>query len=200
MGSDLRSRLNGSPGADSAEALFAVDADQHIIAWNSEAARVFGYEASAALGALCYRLVGARDPSGRRFCRLGCDVIRAARKGDVSPTLHLDAQTRDGLPVTVEVSTIILASGDCPGPVIHLCREVGVAPETVITAATPLLTRREQQVLRALCRGSSTEAMATELRVSDTTIRNHIQHLLAKLATHSRAEAVALAYRDGLIT
>jgi DNA-binding CsgD family transcriptional regulator len=198
LGSDLRSRLNGSPGANSAEALFAVDANQRIIAWNSEAARVFGYTAATALGARCFHLVGARDEMGRRFCRLACPVIRAASAGGVSPTLRLNARTRCGAPVAVDVSTIVLVSGDSPGPVIHLCREAGAATEMTVRPGTAQLTGRERQVLRALCRGASTEAMASEMGVSATTIRNHVQHLLAKLATHSRAEAVALAFRDGL--
>lgn len=196
LGSDPRSRVNRSPGANSAEALFAVDARQRIIAWNSEAVRVFGYAAATAIGAQCYRLVSARDQFGRRFCRSECPVIRAARDGGVSPTLCLKAQTRDGAPVAVDVSTIVLLSGDSPGMVIHLCREAGTAP---MQPGTMQLTSRERQVLQALCRGSSTEAMASEMHVSATTIRNHVQHLLAKLATHSRAEAVAVAYRDGLI-
>jgi len=200
LGSDLRSRLNGSPGANSAEALFAVDRNQRIIVWNGEAARVFGYTAATAIGAQCYRLVGARDQRGRRFCCLECPVIRAARAGGVSPTLRLNAQTCDGAPVAVDVSTIVLLSGDSAGPVIHLCREVGSAPAMTMRPGTAQLTSRERQVLGALCRGSSTEAMAGELRVSTTTVRNHVQRLLAKLGTHSRVEAVAIAYRDGLIT
>lgn len=198
LGSDRRSRLNRSPGANSAEALFAVDANQRIIAWNDEAVRVFGYAAATAIGAQCYRLVSARDQFGRRFCRLGCPVIRAAIAGGVPPTLRLDAQACDGSPVPVDVSTIVLRSGDSLGMVIHLCRDTASAPAMPMKHCTTELTCREQQVLRALCIGSSTEAMASEMGVSATTIRNHVQHLLAKLATHSRAEAVALAYRDGL--
>lgn len=196
---DPRGRLNGSPGANSAEALFAVDADQRIIAWNNEASRLFGYPAAAAIGSQCYRVVGAFDQRGRCFCRSGCPVIRAARAGGVSPTLRLTAPTRESDPVTLDVSTIVLLLGDSPGPVIHLCRVAGAAPATSMNAAATRLTSRERQVLRALCRGSSTDAMAGEMSVSETTIRNHVQHLLAKLAAHSRAEAVALAYRDGLL-
>jgi DNA-binding CsgD family transcriptional regulator len=198
LATDLPTRLNGSPGANSAEALFAVDANQRIIAWNNEAVRVFGYAAVAAIGAQCYSLVSARDQFGRRFCRLGCPVIRAASAGGVPPTLRLNARARNGDPIAVDVSTIVLLSGDSPGPVIHLCREAASVPAVPTKRAMTELTNRERQVLRALCRGSSTEAMANQMGVSETTIRNHVQHLLAKLAAHSRAEVVALAYRDGL--
>lgn len=201
LASDLRGRFNGSPGANSAEALFAVDVNQRIIAWNAEAARTFGHTATAAIGDPCYRLVGGRDEQGRRFCRLECPVIRAARAGDAPPTMRLSARAGDGTTVTVDVSTIVLASEDSAGPVIHLCRPAGSAPEMESEPGVASeLTGREKQVLLALCRGCSTDAMARDLGVSPTTIRNHVQHLLAKLAAHSRAEVVALAYREGLIT
>ncbi|MBE0609969.1 MAG: response regulator transcription factor [Dehalococcoidia bacterium] len=115
--------------------------------------------------------------------------------------MRLSARTRDGTTVTVDVSTIVLAGEDSPGSVIHLCRAAGLAPELESQAGVPSqLTSRERQVLLALCRGCSTDAIASELGVSPTTIRNHVQHLLAKLAARSRAEAVALAYREGLIS
>lgn len=200
-GSNLRSRRNGSRGADSAEVLFAVDANQRIIAWNTEAARVFGYGPAAAIGDSCYRLVGGRDRQGKPFCRLECPVIRAARAGDAPPTMRLSARASDGAPITVDVSTIILMAEDSPGPVIHLCRATGSAAETAHGFdGVAQLTGREKQVLLALCRGSSTDTIATELGVSPTTVRNHVQRMLGKLAAHSRAEAVALAYRDGLVT
>jgi predicted regulator of Ras-like GTPase activity (Roadblock/LC7/MglB family) len=31
-------------------------------------------------------------------------------------------------------------------------------------------------------------------------VASHVQHVLAKLGAHSRAEAVAIAYRDGFVT
>lgn len=188
-----------SEKAVSAEALFAVDADQRIVAWNSEAARVFGYNVATALGAHCYQLMSGSDEVGHRFCRADCPVIQAASEGTAPPTVRLQARTREGDRVVVDVSTIVLLSGEGPGSVIHLCRPA--------TEAAPLpskkprragLTQREQQVLGCLCRGETTEAMAHGLRISETTVRNHVQHLLEKLAAHSRAEVVALAYQDGL--
>lgn len=191
----------GHDGAVSAEALFAVDADQRIVAWNAEAMNVFGYDVATALGAHCYELVGASDRLGHKFCREDCPVIQAATKGKAPPTLRLQARTSDGERVAVDVSTIVLYSDDRVGPVIHLCR-----PATAAGSATRKkprqvrLTVREQQVLDCLCRGETTEAMSATLGISETTVRNHVQHLLDKMAVHSRAEVVALAYHDGLIS
>jgi two-component system, NarL family, nitrate/nitrite response regulator NarL len=60
------------------------------------------------------------------------------------------------------------------------------------------LTRREIQVLQLMREGASTHAIANSLYVSRATVRNHIQHIFAKLDVHNRLEAVAAANRCGL--
>jgi DNA-binding CsgD family transcriptional regulator len=180
--------------------MFAVDATQRIVAWNREASRLFGQDNGNILGAHCFELVGALDRKGHRFCREDCPVIAAARDGNPPPTLRLQARARNGEVVPVDVSTIVLYSEDQVSAVIHLCRPgsdaTHVHPGPV---GQPRLTRREQEVLGCLCKGFSTAEIATELKISGITVRNHVQHLLDKLAVHSRSEVVALAYQDGLL-
>lgn len=189
-----------TPLVQSREALFAVDSEQKVVIWNGEAVRLFGFSAAAALGQTCFGLVACADYAGHRFCRSNCPVIRALRTGAAPSPMQLRARMRGGDRVTIEVSTIALALGGVPGAVIHLCRPVAAAG--VARAEPPqrfAMTTREEQVLAALCRGESTDEMAFNLGVSSTTVRNHVQHLLAKLGAHSRAEVVAMAYRDGLL-
>lgn len=61
------------------------------------------------------------------------------------------------------------------------------------------LTPRERDVLVLLARGHSQSAIAAELGISSKTVGNHLQNVLVRLGVHSRAEAVALAYREGVI-
>ena len=61
------------------------------------------------------------------------------------------------------------------------------------------LTRRELQVLRLLADGLGQKEIAAELVISSKTVGAHIQHVLGKLEVHSRAQAVAQAYRQGLL-
>jgi DNA-binding NarL/FixJ family response regulator len=61
------------------------------------------------------------------------------------------------------------------------------------------LTDREWQCLELLVRGLNTRAMARQLNVSITTVRSHVQSLLAKLGVNSRLQAVALATRTALL-
>jgi DNA-binding NarL/FixJ family response regulator len=61
------------------------------------------------------------------------------------------------------------------------------------------LSPREREILELLADGQSQKDIAEALVISPKTVGTHIQHVLAKLGVHSRAQAVARAYSDGLV-
>jgi DNA-binding CsgD family transcriptional regulator len=54
-----------------------------------------------------------------------------------------------------------------------------------------LLTRRELDVLRLMARGDSNKAIATELVVSEGTVKFHVKNILRKLSAANRVEAAS---------
>lgn len=58
------------------------------------------------------------------------------------------------------------------------------------------LTRRESEVLRLLSQGLTQHEIASRLSIKPKTVATHIEHVLQKLGVHSRAQAVAVAFRD----
>jgi DNA-binding NarL/FixJ family response regulator len=69
-------------------------------------------------------------------------------------------------------------------------------------AAPPMdaqLTAREIQVLQLLAQGHPQDTIAKELFISEKTVATHIQRIITKLGVHSRTEAVAFAYKTGLV-
>jgi DNA-binding NarL/FixJ family response regulator len=78
-------------------------------------------------------------------------------------------------------------------------RPTAPAEEAVVPAPLRRLTPRENEVLQLLAGGLSQRDIAEKLVLSPKTIATHIQKILAKLELHSRAEAVAFAYREGLV-
>jgi DNA-binding NarL/FixJ family response regulator len=61
------------------------------------------------------------------------------------------------------------------------------------------LSPREREILTLLAAGRTQKQIASALVVSPKTVATHIQHVLTKLGVNSRAQAVAAAYRRGVV-
>ncbi|HTY95720.1 MAG TPA: response regulator transcription factor [Solirubrobacteraceae bacterium] len=71
--------------------------------------------------------------------------------------------------------------------------------EARLDASGHTLTDREFDVLRMLADGESTRGIAERLNYSERTVKNIVHDLLAKMGCRTRAHAVALATRQGVI-
>lgn len=69
----------------------------------------------------------------------------------------------------------------------------------LIAPKSAQLTRREIQVLELLAEGLSAKKLAEHLGISPFTVRRHIESILLKTGLHTQAQAVAYAYRSGLL-
>jgi DNA-binding NarL/FixJ family response regulator len=61
-------------------------------------------------------------------------------------------------------------------------------------------TAREIEVLQLISEGLVNREIGTILFLSEETVKSHVRHLLAKLQARSRAHAVAVGFRRGLLT
>lgn len=61
------------------------------------------------------------------------------------------------------------------------------------------LSAREVEVLTQVAAGLDTKAIATQLGLSEHTVRNHVKRIMAKLGVHSRLQAVHQAIRRGIL-
>ncbi|MFH9137968.1 response regulator [Streptomyces sp. NPDC017524] len=61
------------------------------------------------------------------------------------------------------------------------------------------LSAREREVLVLVARGTTNREIATELFVSEATVKTHLTHVFAKLGAKDRAAAVAVGYDRGIL-
>ncbi len=84
-------------------------------------------------------------------------------------------------------------------------RRRGLVGADVIPLQTPVRaleqepTLREVEVLQLISDGLVNREIGERLFLSEETVKSHVRHLLAKLQARSRAHAVAVGFRRGLI-
>ena len=94
---------------------------------------------------------------------------------------------------------MLSASDERPAPHIqHTLSPASPSDAAPDIPSTLPLSTREREVLQHLALGERTARIADTLCISTATVRNHIQHIFEKLGTHSRLEALAIAFHRGI--
>lgn len=76
----------------------------------------------------------------------------------------------------------------------------GVAPAQALVDRTASLTEREHEVWVAIAQGLTNSEIAEALFVSETTVKTHVGHILAKTGVRDRVALVVLAYQTGAVS
>jgi DNA-binding NarL/FixJ family response regulator len=74
------------------------------------------------------------------------------------------------------------------------------APRPAPDPAAETLTGREREVLLEIAAGRSNHEIASELFLSEATVKSHVGHILTKLDLRDRVQAVIYAYEHGLVS
>lgn len=67
------------------------------------------------------------------------------------------------------------------------------------SASIPLLTPRERQMLNLIAAGATNKDMSSCLYLSESTVKREMRVIFDKLGVGNRSEAVAVAYRRGIL-
>jgi DNA-binding NarL/FixJ family response regulator len=79
------------------------------------------------------------------------------------------------------------------------CMPPALAAKLAERVSGEALSAREIEVLQRVAAGKSNKEIATELFISEGTVKSHVKSIFSKLDVVSRTEAVATATRRGLI-
>jgi DNA-binding NarL/FixJ family response regulator len=71
--------------------------------------------------------------------------------------------------------------------------------QRALEAVPPTLTAREVEILGLLAAGLANKTIGARLGISEHTVKSHVAALFAKLGVSTRAEAVAVAVRQGAL-
>jgi len=122
-------------------------------------------------------------------------VDQVDQVGPVGALAPIGSALRPGEPATVGV----------PAPLTTLASAAPMAagrPATITTGdrvVTQVLTARELEILTAIASGRTNAQIASDFFLSTKTVMHHSVSIYRKLEVRGRAEAVALAYRSGLL-
>lgn len=130
---------------------------------------------------------------------LGCirdsEPDEQSSDADLSAVLVLRGLTPSRLLACVRAVT----RGGASIPPELLCRMLPPEPATARQPDDRTLTARELTVLRLLADGEVTRGIAEQLNYSERTVKNIVAGVLVKLECRTRAHAVGLATRQGMI-
>jgi DNA-binding NarL/FixJ family response regulator len=74
-----------------------------------------------------------------------------------------------------------------------------VAQQLAEHAADDAITARELDVLRMVAQGKANKMIASDLKIAEHTVKNHMKSILSKLGADDRTGAVVIAARRGYI-
>jgi DNA-binding NarL/FixJ family response regulator len=74
-----------------------------------------------------------------------------------------------------------------------------VATQLAEHAADEQLTSREIEVLRLIAGGNANKLVASELSITEETVKGHVKNILSKLGANDRTHAVTIAIKRGII-
>jgi DNA-binding CsgD family transcriptional regulator len=84
---------------------------------------VLGHTADEVLNRTCHEVIGGCDRNGRSVCGTDCPIHRCVARGELPPSVEIQARTRDGPRVWLHLSVIVIPHE--PGPLkAHILHDV----------------------------------------------------------------------------
>jgi FixJ family two-component response regulator len=126
-------------------------------------------------------------------------IIFLTGYGDIPASVQaIKAGAIDFLTKPVAAETLLAAVRDALDLDAQLRREASA--DTLLRRRSASLTERERQVLQMLAAGKLNKQIATELGISEATVKFHRSRLMKRMQAHTVAELMHLAARLALLS
>ena len=114
-------------------------------------------------------------------------VLKDASTAEVLEAIRAVSNQEAVCPVSLQRCLFEFVAGRSePMPSFHIKRHLG-------------LSRREQQLVQMIGRGLTNKEIASQLNLSEQTIKNHVHSMLGKLGATDRLAVVELCRQHGLV-
>jgi DNA-binding NarL/FixJ family response regulator len=107
--------------------------------------------------------------------------------------------TKDARPEVLLATVRAAAAGDVTGDTDDLLRDFGAPAQQPDVDVLHVLTPRERETFLLVARGLTNIQIAEASFVSASTVKTHVQAVLAKLGLRSRLQVVVFAHERGLL-
>ena len=127
---------------------------------------------------------------------------RVTRVAIVAPPGATRVALEDALRASAAFEVVQVGAGETHANVDVIVNVQEAAGEGMVSrddARDVLLTTREREILGLLADGMGNKQIAARLGISTNTVKTHLELLFDKLDVSSRAEAVAMGVRRGLL-
>jgi DNA-binding NarL/FixJ family response regulator len=124
------------------------------------------------------------------------EAIKAGASGYLLKEISIE-EVADAIRAVVEGQSLI--SPSMASKLLTEFTSLAKRAEEKQNVPTPKLTERELEVLKLVAQGMSNREIASDLFISENTVKNHVRNILEKLHLHSRMEAVVYAVREKLL-
>lgn len=192
-------------------AVWVSDPHGDVVFMNAEAEGLMGRSGHETAGSPCHRMVRGTNACGVPLCRNFCAVRMLAGNHAKLEPIQMRVPGAGGRWIQVMVIALTAPDGSYPW-LVHCATDAERSQRmerylTLVASRSdraheedpePLeqLSAREREILERLGQDRNLQDIASELFISYVTVRNHVQHILAKLRVHSIEEAVARLLLD----
>jgi PAS domain S-box-containing protein len=173
--------------------LLVADDERRVVRVNAVWSELMGYTAEQATGKKIDDLLASESKPA--IAMRWSDLVSVG-----AATARVGLLSADGTRVEIRYSAV---ANVIPGRHLVLflgeSRPAGRPPRPARSRRAGQLTLREQESLRLVAMGLTTHAAAERLGISPETVRTHVRNAMNKLGARTRAQAIAVAMRDGEI-
>jgi len=114
---------------NTADGVYIVDANKHIVRWNKGAEKLLKYSESDVFDRECHQVIAGKLSLDKPLCGQNCRIHAGALKGAAQKNFDIWTHTHDGEPIWLNVSIISSPNADSPF-LAHILRDITKEKQT----------------------------------------------------------------------